>query len=121
MQVQQILLDSNRREPAGLHPVTTQPGVPPRLVMDTLGTTSSYYYGNPTYHQTPPGSAGASMDDLVAMWFSGGPSTSGKPFTVCLYPGRVLAFVSSAIYKKLPYSTGWTCVRYVNALLFRVF
>ncbi|XP_019763246.2 early growth response protein 1-B isoform X1 [Dendroctonus ponderosae] len=78
LQVQQILLDSNRREPAGLHPVTTQPGVPPRLVMDTLGTTSSYYYGNPTYHQTPPGSAGASMDDLVAMWFSGGPSTSGS-------------------------------------------
>ncbi|XP_066146493.1 early growth response protein 1-A-like isoform X1 [Euwallacea fornicatus] len=72
LQVQQILLDSNRRDPGGLHPAPSQ--VPPRLVMDA--TTSSYYYSTPTYHQTPPGSAGASMDELVAMWFSGGPSAS---------------------------------------------
>ncbi|KAL1506112.1 hypothetical protein ABEB36_005537 [Hypothenemus hampei] len=76
LQVQQILLDSTRRESAALH--QPQPGTSSRSAMDTLTTTTpTYYYGNPSYHhQTPPGSAGTNMDDLVAMWFSGGPSTS---------------------------------------------
>ncbi|XP_060526354.1 early growth response protein 1-B-like isoform X1 [Cylas formicarius] len=74
LQVQQLLLDGNRRDPMGFqNPQQTIPG----RVMDGIGGSGPppYYYGNP--YQAPPGSAGTSMEDLVAMWFSGGPSTSG--------------------------------------------
>ncbi|KAF7283404.1 hypothetical protein GWI33_000678 [Rhynchophorus ferrugineus] len=78
LQVQQLLLDSNRRESPGYHGSITQSGVPPRLMMDSLVTaTTPYYYGNPSYHQTPPGSAGTSMDELVSMWFGSSQTTSG--------------------------------------------
>ncbi|XP_076259845.1 zinc finger domain-containing protein striped isoform X3 [Rhynchophorus ferrugineus] len=79
LQVQQLLLDSNRRESPGYHGSITQSGVPPRLMMDSLVTaTTPYYYGNPSYHQTPPGSAGTSMDELVSMWFGSSQTTSGS-------------------------------------------
>lgn len=66
LQVQQLLLDGGRREP---------PPPPPEgraRLLDAFTT--------PPYYLTPPpgyAQQTTSVDDLVALWFAGGPSGSG--------------------------------------------
>lgn len=71
LQVQQLLISDNRREPptVPLYHSHSHGRIP-----ENIPPPSGYYYG--TYQQ--PQST-TSVDDLVAMWFAG-PSTSGKNY-----------------------------------------
>lgn len=69
LQVQQLLINENRRDipPVPVHHPQSHGRIP-----ESFPPPPGYYYGA---YQQPQTST--SVDDLVAMWFSG-PSTSGK-------------------------------------------
>jgi hypothetical protein len=72
LQVQQLLLDGGR----GREPPPPPPDGRARL-LDAFAAPAYYYgpgYGQPT----------SSVDDLVALWFAGGPSATGLSFYICL-------------------------------------
>lgn len=69
LQVQQLLINDNRRE---LPPVPILHPQPHGRIAESFPSPSGYYYG--THQQSQ---ASTSVDDLVAMWLAG-PSTSGK-------------------------------------------
>lgn len=73
LQVQQLLINDNRRD---IPPVPVHHPQPHGRIQDNFPTPTGYYYG--TYQQPQ---APTSVDDLVAMWFAG-PSTSGKSYFI---------------------------------------